>query len=166
MAKTKDELQAEVESLTQQRDALAADNERLRALVPKSQQVTKAHEPDITIPDLARMDGAGGTNSEYVLYPIPVSKLVELEKAIEIANHGPSHRGTQRIREDVSLSDFNMAAFEEHLAGLAHLGQPQYLAFRHKKTGKSQAGFAFDDPGGNPKHLPTAVVLGQLAVPD
>lgn len=124
------------------------------------------HQPDISVEDLSHMDGAGGANSAYVLYPVPVAKQAELEKAIAIANHGPSHRGSVRIREDVQLSDFNYTAYEEHHKGLADKGQPQYLAFRHKGTGKSNAGFAYDDPGGGPKHLPTAVVLGQLAVKD
>jgi hypothetical protein len=128
-------------------------------------QPPQPHQPDITIADLADMDGAGGANSAFVLYPVPVAKQDELNKAIDIANHGPSFRGSFRIRENVQLSDFNYTAFEEHHKGLSDRGQPQYLAFRHKGTGKSQAGFAYDDPG-NPKQLATAVVLGQLAVKD
>lgn len=137
---------------------------------PVAQQVEEPqppqpHQPDISIADLADMDGAGGTNSAFVLYPVPVAKQDELNKAIAIANNGPSHHGAVRIRENVQLSDFNYTAFEEHHQGLADKGQPEYLAFRHKATGKSQAGFAYDDPG-NPKQLATAVVLGQLAVKD
>lgn len=127
----------------------------------RSQDAENEVPSDLTAEEISGMDGAAGTNVEIIVYPIPLAAIGELDYAVRFMSAKFYHSG-------VTLLDFDMAAYERHSKGLAPAGRPDSLAFRHKRTGKTQAGVALVDPNRSPfPHYPTGdLLVGNLAVED
>jgi len=115
--------------------------------------------PELEADEIQGMDGALARDTKVYTYPAPAEVVQQVDYAVRFLN-------TKFYHTNVALTDFDMAAYEQPAKGTTPKGAPDYLAFRHKKTGKSRAGFGLYVPDPIPHYGTASVLIDELAKED